>query len=392
MNSFEIEWSGQERVTCESLRLSLLTINERNLDVGTAELIHFCERDDDDLIAPGTVVSLYIDDVRVFAGIAKLSGINDEASGHSRSITLCDAWQWLRDSAYFKGSGLLETDNVGAATMSECWDYLREYWTSYLTDYFYWPSYAETELPEVYWLSAQGVSRQQVASNLSALMRHYTHAAIRWDYSTEPPTMVVTKRNALARTFTYEAGDWISARLAPNDLTRPTAVSFRKWFPWYNHFTEAELPLSTAVMFGDHVKSAQTVIYPASGFSQGGPGTLVYFFNENDYAFVNENAAQWIYNMLQERLWSGEMALAGVLDLQVGDTINATGLHPDCEDMAAVVQSVRKDYFNETTTIQIGPTAGISGESIVERARAYSRHLRNWDNTNIPGSQIAPPT
>lgn len=396
MSTFEIEWSGQDRVTCESLRLAVLAITERNLDVGTAELLHVCDPSADDLMAEGTLVSLYQNDEIVFAGISKLSSMDDGPNGHTRTYTLCDPWQWLRDSCYSRGDfsfeSLMNLDNPAGPTMSVCWDYLREYWGEYMTDLFYWPTFEETELPEVWWLTVQGISRQQVASNLSILMRHYTHAGIRWDYSTSPPTMVVTKRSALGDTFTYDRGDWISCRLAPNDLARPQAVAFRAWKPWREYFDSVDLPESQLIMYGDHAKNYQTVIYPASGYPKGGPGTLVYNFKETEYSFVNENGAEWIYNLLTPRLWSGEISLRGIIPLHVGSTINATGLHPDCETMAAVVQSVRRDYFAETTTAQIGPTNAVTGESIIERATAYSRFIRGWDNTVIPGSQIEPPT
>lgn len=376
--TFEIAYTGQDRANVETLGIQVgeLTLNNLQPDQLTLRLL--AAHDDAPKIAANDMVEVWKDDVRIMKGRARTPRlVSSGPVDFQTQVIMGTLWE-LANCHYFKEAEILNIDVPLPATFAVCWDYLRNWVETYAPTVVTMPPYADTSLAGgelLYFATTQGVLNQPFTSNLAALMINYPKAAVAFDYTTDPPTMLV-RHEETAVEYAHGAPVLKDRDLGQNDVL-PEAVAIRVRYDWRVYFPDEEdMPQTTVDALGQFTKSSIYDKYPAD-HSGVGPAVVTLFYGEGTATLLPAGAAQYIFNVLNDPYWQGTMTLADGCSntLKPGDRINITGSYSGLATMNAVVQSVMKNFDPEVleTQITVGVSDRVTGDTAMERLVTWLR-------------------
>lgn len=370
--TFEIAFTGQARINVEALGIQVQSLVLNNLQADTVTLRILTTHDAAPMIAAGDMVDLWKDDVKIFRGTARMPSLVSSPGADFQTIVVMGPLWPLANSFYFKQAGILNVDNPLPPTFAKCWEFLQYWAATYAAGVVTMPAYDDTPMAAgslIYFKTTVGILNQPFTTNLAALMIHYPKAAVTFDYTTTPPTMVI-KLNEEAVSYAHGVSPLVGRDLAQNDAL-PEAVVIRERFEWV---LVPEISGTVRDMLGLFTKSNIYDVYPV-GHSGVGPNVVTLVYGQT-IGQLPAGAAQYIFNKLNDSFWQGTIELADNAENTItpGSRINITGSYAPLATMNAVVQTVTKDYLRGRTVLQVGVSDRLTGDTAMERLVTWLRY------------------
>lgn len=397
---FEIEWTGttsQERVSVESLSIQLGVLTLRNTGTDEWPLTIPCGLNDAVVIPPRAVVVVWrwvVDEwVRYFTGEAGETARDWTPDlGCVQIVTLSGAWHQLTKSVYERGDldeFLYPTGMPIPPRASYSWDFLKDYMDSYLSSWVQWPSFADTGLTEVWEMVVFGLTQTSLSANVQALLSSYPRSGLYFDYTTEIPTAIVSKY--LDNVVSIARDDLKSiGKLRRNDNV-PDAIVLRKNFPWssYDAFPEpVDIPYWVQQQCSTGFeKTLAQYVYPV-GQPIAGPNVVPLTHYWLQYDNIPAGGAEFIFDTLSLRYYSGSIVVRGASDVKPGFTLNLTDTPYSAANLVA--QSVAIDFSTDETTIEVGVHPMVASSRALDRLRAWLASRFSWAQQKFPPTLTDP--
>ncbi len=344
------------------------------------------------LIATDQRVIIYRDNVRWFEGIAGATTKSYEGRMWGHSLTIHDAWKGMEDSNYRAVTSLPIHDAIS----STAWTMLRSYQLADIPGDFImnnWPA----SLPAIgysQWPMVNG----PLSESILALLRPFIFAGQYWDYSTSPPTLVITNMGDLTRTLAARPAGGQSGvskvSLTLRDDLVPVGIELLATTGYNNYMGTGDF---THPLF---YKGAPDAIYPA-GLTPGGRGVATLYDPGASFLLIANGAAQRLFEMMSTPVLEGTFTVSdGICNtgLVPGMTVYLTGPHydPDWAAHGMIVQTVDEDPSRGITTVTVGAFRGTSLRTMIELLGELL-NLRKWGTLytafpfqapNLPGSSL----
>lgn len=337
-------------VSAEELGITAAVLRRVNLDEDTLELTFSRDVDVASSFPMDSDIVLMKDGVVIFRGKAKPAAFSGDAQSEGRTVVFANGWWHLTRLPFAdetgESSGERTTNSLlyrgGESTLQ-----MLETLVSYA---------AAREVPvrrDTLSLDAVTPTRTQtsdrtVADLVRMVMNWHYDSALRWNYSTNPPTIETVRRAALAATiknFSVGTRPLAGVSLVSRQDLVPRRVIIR---------VERR---GTATNTRGYRSASDTEVYPPGDSSLDELDVLTLTMLLDDEDSYEDGQAQRLYEMLAAFPWEGELHFQDEdcsTGLNVGDAICLAAGQSDWAAMNAFVQEIEEDLFAGKTRVGVG--------------------------------------
>jgi hypothetical protein len=206
--------------------------------------------------------------------------------------------------------------------------------------------------------------------------------------------------------------DWMTRGDGQPVVTKKVRVSVQTTFIRYDISGTSETDVTSvsgkAVHSGSHPKAETLTANIVITNAPSGNYAAIATTESSGEAYVvgSGGIAQYLYNHLNEYQYDGDAVMVqaafdgtGASAITMGNVLNLSGGADEWRTMNAQIQAIEEDYFNHTTTVQIGVAKHLNAgqlSSILNmwrfRRNWYNPALRNNPNAGGASNQIAKST
>lgn len=371
--SFDIEFEGQSRVSCESLGI---VVESRTLQHNGVDTVRLTLRkhgvNDEQLIPARSFVTLWKHSTPGDAGERWFHGLSENptylaaATTDEQTLTirgpehLLENVAWRHEITEPDFHLPIEDDASVGVLATRQWTQLRERIETALSGYLTVPTSWPATFPQLR-LGSCPQTIGSLAQNIRALMKWVPGAARRWNYTAEVPAMELVMRGESVKTFAY--GDTL-AEFNLKDVSCEAPLTTRLRAFERTSYDVGSLGQERFDQLGNWwFTNDFPTLRPAGTGAREWEILTIYdhYLTLQTYYYSREvEGAQFAAFVLEHLMalnWQGSAVFrdeAIATTLQPGDTINFTGTHARFETMNALVQSVTEVPSMGETTITVG--------------------------------------